>query len=89
MKVQVRFRFNKETGEVEDFLIDDQASQLPEAEHNREHDRIATDIGRVVERHPRIQEIHPGSSIATPLTNQVPEQPETSTDSTPRERQKQ
>jgi len=89
MKVQVRFRFNKETGEVEEFLIDDQGSQLAEAEHNREHDRIATDIGRVVERHPRVQELPPGSGMVMPLTHKVPEQPETSTESPPRQPQKQ
>jgi hypothetical protein len=87
MKVQVRFRFNKQTGEVEEFLIDDQGSQLAEADHNREHDRIATEIGRVVERHPRIQEVRPGSGIATPLISEPPET-EITTDST-RERQKQ
>ncbi len=42
MDVKVRFRFNKTTGEVEIFEIADQGNQsLPEAEHNREHDRIA------------------------------------------------
>ncbi len=65
MKVQVRFRFNKTTGEVEEFLIDEQGSQLSEVEHNREHDRIAHEIGRVVARHPGIQEIHSGSGPTT------------------------
>jgi len=60
MKVQVRFHINKTTGEVEEFLIDEQGSQLTEAEHNRQHDRIAYEIGEVVARHPNIQEIHRG-----------------------------
>ncbi|HEW99004.1 MAG: hypothetical protein DRR16_16750 [Candidatus Parabeggiatoa sp. nov. 3] len=65
MKVQVRFRFNKTTGEVEEFLIDEQGSQLSQVEHNREHDRIAHEIGRVVARHPGIQEINPGHGPST------------------------
>jgi hypothetical protein len=75
MKVQVRFRFNKATGEVEEFLIDEQGSQLSEVEHNREHDRLAHEIGRVVARHPGIQEIHPerGQSTANIIeSNQTP-----------------
>ncbi len=48
MPVHVRFRFNKVTGEVEEFLVDDQDRNLPEAEH----DRIATDVGRAVVRSP-------------------------------------
>jgi hypothetical protein len=52
MEVKVRFRFNKVTGEVEEFIVDDVDSRLPEAEHNRQHDLIAREIGRVIERHP-------------------------------------
>ena len=61
MKVRVKLRFNKLTGEVEEFLVDDQDSQrFPEAEHNREHDRVAATIGGVIERHPRVTEVVPG-----------------------------
>ncbi len=56
MDVKVRFRFNKATGEVEMFQVDDQGSRLPEAEHNREHDRVAREIGSLVERNPLITE---------------------------------
>jgi hypothetical protein len=61
MDVNVRFRFNKVTGQVEVFDIEDRGTQrLPEAEHNRTHDRIAATIGGVIERNPRVVEISPG-----------------------------
>jgi hypothetical protein len=64
VRVQVRFRFNSNTGEVEMFDIDDLDSRLPRDEHNREHDRIATQIGGVLERHPHLQELAGGSHAA-------------------------
>lgn len=57
--VQVRFRFNKLTGEVEEFQVL-QESNLPAREHDRQHERLAAEIGRVVERDPRIEELHSG-----------------------------
>jgi hypothetical protein len=65
MEVKVRFRFNKITGEVEEFIVDDVDSRLPEPEHNREHERIATEIGRVIARNPGLEELKP-SAIAKP-----------------------
>jgi hypothetical protein len=65
MEVKVRFRFNKMTGEVEEFIVDDVDSRLPEAEHNRQHERIATEIGRVIERNPGLVELH-SSGIEKP-----------------------
>ena len=62
MDVRIRFRFNKATGQVEAFEIDDENSTLPSAEHNREHDRIAAEIGRVIERNPHVIEVAPGSA---------------------------
>lgn len=53
MATRVRFRFNKVTGEVEEFLVDDQDRRLPEAEH----DRIASEVGRFVAVNPRIREV--------------------------------
>lgn len=62
MRVRVKLRFNKLTGEVEEFLVDDYGLPLlPEAEHNSEHDRIAAAVGRVLERHPRVTEAPPGA----------------------------
>lgn len=53
MPTLVRFRFNKLTGEVEEFLVDDQDRNLSEAEH----DRIAADVGRFVAQNPRVVEV--------------------------------
>ncbi len=44
MPVRVRFRFNQRTGEIEEFLVDDQDQTLSEAEH----DRIAAQIAGMV-----------------------------------------
>ncbi len=91
MKVQVRFRFNKQTGEVEEFLVDDVDSRLPEAEHNQEHDRIAAEVGRIVERYPHIQEILPGSEAPARESqeNEMQEGDENTPLKSPSERQKQ
>jgi hypothetical protein len=50
MPTRVRFRFNKLTGEIEEFLVDDQDRQLPESEH----DRIAAEVARMVAVSPGI-----------------------------------
>ena len=64
MDVRVRFRLNKATGEVEMFEVaDDGPMRTSEAEHNREHDRIATELGRVIERNPRIDEVFDSNEI--------------------------
>jgi hypothetical protein len=82
MDVRIRFRFNKLTGEVEEFQVTDIGEmRLSEAEHNREHDRITSEVGNVIERNPRITEIFPnGMPVAI---NVVPEslEPDLSTES--------
>jgi hypothetical protein len=67
----VRFRFNKVTGEVEEFVVDDQDRNLPEAEH----DRVAAEVGEIVAASPRIFEVLPfgGAGAAgstTPATGE-------------------
>lgn len=70
MPTHIRFRLNKLTGEVEEFLIDDQDQSLPEAEH----DRIATEVGRVVARRPLIHEVHPNTiPVAESQRDQSPD----------------
>ncbi len=59
MPTLVRFRFNKVTGEVEEFLVDDQDRHLPEAEH----DRIAAEVGRFVAAYPRVREVSAGGPL--------------------------
>jgi hypothetical protein len=53
MPTLVRFRWNKLTGEVEEFLVDDQNRRLSEAEH----DRIALEVAQAIERRPALIEV--------------------------------
>ena len=57
MPTRVRFRFNKVTGEIEEFLVDDQDRRLPEAEH----DRIAAEVARMVAVSPGITPVEDAS----------------------------
>ena len=56
MRVRVHFRVNAATGEVEEFLIED-ISTKAEPEHDAKHDKLAVDIGKVVERRPAPQQV--------------------------------
>jgi hypothetical protein len=56
MRFHVTFRYNAATGAVEAFEVDDLGSDLGEAEHNRRHDGFAHEVGRVIERRPRVRE---------------------------------
>ena len=58
MDVNVRFRFNKATGEVEIFEVDQEIVD-DDAEHNREHDLLAAKIGGLLEKAPRVIELPP------------------------------
>lgn len=70
MPTQVRFRFNKLTGEVEEFYVDDLDRSLSEAHH----DEVAVDIGRVIARRPTVVEAHPPAS---PPAREEAERPDT------------
>ena len=63
MDWNVRFRFNKATGEVEVFEVD-YASTGSEEVHNREHDALAAELGGLLERAPRVVELFPGGGAA-------------------------
>ena len=70
MRVRVNFRVNTETGEVEEFLIDDISTE-GEPEHDAVHDRIAHEVGKVVTRRPAPEQVlGDGTGDATPLTDQ-------------------
>lgn len=89
MKVQVRFRFNKQTGNVEEFIIDDYGSNLSNDEHNLQHDRIANEIGQVLLQYPRILEMN--NLDITPQTdtdNEGQTEEKTSTQAPNRQQQK-
>lgn len=79
MDVKVRFRFNQITGEVEIFEVTDEGiMRLSEAEHNREHDRIAAELGNLIERNPQIMEAFSDTVSVEPQTIAEPAQEETS-----------
>ena len=62
MDYNVRFRVNKHTGQVELFEIDHEGSQtLDDADHNRRHEQLAAEIGRQIERDPRVIEMLAGA----------------------------
>ncbi|MGS2640170.1 hypothetical protein [Streptosporangium sp. G12] len=75
MRVRVHFRIDSRTGEVEKFIVED-ISVEPEAEHESVHDRIAVEVGRVVERRPAPEQVMPDTvgGDATPLTYQSAEE---------------
>ena len=62
MPTRVRFVVNMVTGEVEEFLIDDQDRNLAEAEH----DRIARDIGALLARNPALSVAPRGAPAPAP-----------------------
>jgi hypothetical protein len=59
MRVRVRLRVNTETGEVEVFRVEDVGTEAPLDDHDEHHDQIAEELGRVVERRPRVVEVEP------------------------------
>jgi hypothetical protein len=85
MDVKVRFRFNKTTGEVEIFEVTDTALRQTrsDAEHNRQHDRLAAEIGSIIERNPRIREVVTGEE--TPSLHSTPIQAEETDSSSQRQ----
>lgn len=50
--ITIRFRFNKETGQIEEFLIDDGDRTAPEAYH----DQIARMIAGELFRRPQVED---------------------------------
>lgn len=60
MRVRVSFRVNTRTGQVEQFLIEDTGTQI-EPGHEAAHDRIAYEVGRVVERRPAPEQVVGGA----------------------------
>ncbi len=56
MAVKVIFRFNKLTGEVEEFLVE-QDQEQPRERHDQAHEQVAGELGRLIERFPRVMEL--------------------------------
>jgi hypothetical protein len=75
MRVRVVFRVDAETGDVQEFLIEDISTEV-EPEHDAVHDRIAHEVGKVVERRPAPHQVLGGvEPDATPLTYRPGEEP--------------
>ena len=87
MESRVRFVFNKRTGEVEEFTVE-QETVLPGPEHELSHDRLAREVGSVVERTPRITELAPsqGLSVTSGQRRQTPDATTETDDDSIRER---
>jgi hypothetical protein len=59
--VTIRFRFNQNTGQIEEFLIDDQDRTAPEAYH----DRMARAIAGRLFRNPQVVDAGPDAGATT------------------------
>ncbi|MDJ0841550.1 MAG: hypothetical protein QNK37_33895 [Acidobacteriota bacterium] len=56
MRTRVVFRFNKQTGQVEEFRVEGE-STLERGQHNRAHEELAAEIGRILDPEPGIDEL--------------------------------
>lgn len=81
MNLDVRFRFNKITGEVEEFVVD--AARTNDADHDLDHERMAAEIGRVLELHPEIIEVLDGTAAPPRQTAKPAPADETTETETP------
>lgn len=59
-KVTVRFKYNLETGEIEEFIIDDHAPSARESYHDQVAQAVA---GRLI-KNPKIADAGPASSLS-------------------------
>ncbi|WIM99412.1 hypothetical protein ACTOB_003063 [Actinoplanes oblitus] len=70
MRVRVRFRYRTETGEVEIFSVDETEGGPRAADHDTRHDRIAADVGRVVDPNPLVTREAPAVAETLPADRQ-------------------
>jgi FtsH ternary system domain X3 len=61
VRVRVRFRYNADTGEVETFIVEDIGGDERAVDHDGMHDRITSDVARIIERDALIEEVLPGA----------------------------
>jgi len=54
-RVRIRFKYNKDTGEIEEFIVDDNAPAASEGYH----DQVAHAIAGRLARHPDVQDAGP------------------------------
>jgi plasmid stabilization system protein ParE len=60
-RVRIRFTYNKDTGEIEEFIVDDQAPEASEAYH----DDVARAVAGRLGRDPEIEDAGPGRLAQT------------------------
>lgn len=80
-RVRISFKYNRVTGEIEEFIVDDQARTASEAYHTA----TAAAVARLLGRHPEIEDAGPihltriepevvfPSEPATPASDAAPE----------------
>lgn len=54
-RIRIRFKYNKDTGEIEEFIIDDSAPAASEAYH----DKVAHTIAGRLARNPEVEDAGP------------------------------
>ncbi len=59
--IRIRFKYNRDTGEIEEFIIDDNAP----AARDEYHDKVARVIAARVARHPQVEDAGPTRLTAT------------------------
>jgi hypothetical protein len=75
MRVQVTFRVNTETGEVEFFQVDDTGQTRRLADHDAAHEQIALAIADVIDPQADVSEVIaiPGRAVAAHPVAPVPD----------------
>jgi hypothetical protein len=66
MRVRVSFRYRADTGEVEVFQVDHIESGSRTADHDAHHERIAAELGRVVEHNAVVEQVAGGPVVPRP-----------------------
>ena len=61
MSDRVTVRINTETGAFELFQVDDEAVGRASVDHDASHERVAAELGGLVERRPEIEEVVDGA----------------------------
>jgi FtsH ternary system domain X3 len=74
MQVQITFRINAETGEIEYFQVDDMGRTRQIRDHDAVHEDIALAIARVIDPRADVSEVI-GPSRPAATAPQIPVQP--------------
>ena len=76
--IRISFKYNKDTGEIEEFIVDDNAPTASETMHNRVAEAISSRLGRRPEiedaGNVRLPQIEP-RVVESPSVNQEKEKP--------------